>query len=443
MDAQSNQTTPILEIAWMRFAQLSAIAGKRTKSHLRMRRWIAALGVLATFFAILSEQFGQSISPILAWTLKLLLVISPILASIFAAYVSKFFATGDWLVARAGAEEILKEIYAYRTILQKAPTRRAWLENRLGEIQRSVYRGMNGELVIESYDGILPPPPRFDPKNGNSDPGFNDLSGEEYFRYRLEDQLAWHVHMVNNKQRERTRLQIFILISGGLGAILAAMGGPLTLWVALAAAFTAAFSGWQELRDLDAVVRNYSKVIMELNILFDHWRNLEGEEQNQSEFFKIVRSTEDVLWSQNVEYIKAMQKALHDSDLEAEAGLVNRVIKAQLDSDQQLKTSIENEIVDNTQTGMAGSDDTLAETYKSALGTLAEDASSDLVQAEFANMRDAMQNTAANIGARLGLSSALKTIQKEFSGVEIGGNTPMSVLNPLISRYPKTSEPKG
>ena len=76
---------------------------------------------------------------------------------------------------------------------------------------------------------------------------------------------------------------------------------------------------------------------MELNILFDHWKNLEGEERNQTEFYKMVHSTEDILWGQNVEYIKAMQEALRESDLEEEASLVNRVIKEQRDSDLPLQ----------------------------------------------------------------------------------------------------------
>ena len=35
------QPTPILEIAWTRFAQLDAISSRRTKKHLSMRRLIA------------------------------------------------------------------------------------------------------------------------------------------------------------------------------------------------------------------------------------------------------------------------------------------------------------------------------------------------------------------------------------------------------------------
>ena len=54
METQPQQVTPILEVAWIRFAQLDAASLKRSKSHLRMRRWIAALGILATLFAILT-----------------------------------------------------------------------------------------------------------------------------------------------------------------------------------------------------------------------------------------------------------------------------------------------------------------------------------------------------------------------------------------------------
>ncbi len=443
METQPQQVTPILEVAWRRFAQLDAASLKRSKSHLRMRRWIAALGVLATLFAILTEIYPATFPAVGGLVLKFLLIISPLLASGLAAFVSKFFSTGDWLVTRAGAEEILKEIYAYRTILQETPTRRAWLEKRLEEIQRSVYTGMNGELILEPYKGVLPPSSRFNPSYPNTDPGFHDLTGDEYFSYRLENELGWHSREISKKQKERTRLQLLILIAGGMGALLAAWGAPTALWVALSAAFTSAFIGWQELRSLDSVVRNYSKVVMELNILFDHWKNLEGEEKNQTEFYKTVRSTEDILWSQNVEYIKAMQEALRESDLEEEASLINRVIKEQRDSDRRFKNAITDAVVDHTQVSMVESEETLTETFTSALGTLAIEASSELVQAELDAMRDAVHDVVENITERLGMSSALKAIDEEFEGVEISGNTPVSVLNDLMSRYPKTTEAKG
>lgn len=446
METQPQQATPILEIAWRRFAQLDAVSLKRSKAHLRLRRWVAAMGILTTLFAILSQLFAESlksVSPLLAWVLLFFFIATPIAASILAAYVSQFYANGDWLITRAGAEEILKEIYAYRTILQKTPTRRAWLEKRLEEIQRSVFRGMNGELLLEPFVGVLPPTSRFNPSYPNSDPGFNDLTGDEYFKYRLENELGWHTRQINRRQTERTRLKLYIWLAGGLGALFAALGQPLTVWVALAAAFSAAFIGWQELRSLDSVVRNYSKVVLELNITSDHWKNLESEDRTQTEFFKTVRSTEEILWSQNVEYIKAMQEALRESDLEEEASLINRVIKEQRDSDQRFKQEITDAIGDFAQESMQETDQTLTETFKSTLGTLAEEASSELVQAELASMQASIRDAAKNVAEHIGLSSSLQAIQEEFGGVEIGSNTPVSVLNNLMSRLPKTTDAKG
>jgi hypothetical protein len=445
METQPEQATPILEIAWAHFAQLDAASTKRTKSHLRMRRWIAALGILATLFAVITEYLAGQLMAIPDLVLKILLITTPIMASVLAAFVSKNFSGGDWLITRAGAEEILKEIYAYRTILQKTSTRRAWLEKRLEEIQRSVFRGMNGELLLEPFKGTLPPAPRFSPTYTNSDPGFKDLTGDEYFSYRLEDQLKWHTKEVNKRQKERVRLQWFILLSGGMGALLAAFGSPISLLVALTASITSALLGWQELRSLDTVVRNYSKVIMELTILADHWKNLESEEQNQTEFYRIVRSTEDILWSQNVEYIKAMQEALRESDLEEKASLITRVIDEQRKMDERSQKSMQDAIVDYTKESMEKTEETLEENFKEVLGSLAEEASSEIVQAELAAMKDAMQEAAQNIAERIGLSleSSLKAIQAEFDGVEIGADTPMSVLNDLMSRYPKTADTKG
>jgi hypothetical protein len=66
------------------------------------------------------------------------------------------------------------------------------------------------------------------------------------------------------------------------------------------------------------------------------------------------------------------------------------------------------------------------------------------VQAELASMGNAIQHAAQNIAERVGgLSSTIQAIQEEFEGVEIGSNTPMSVLNDLLSRYPKTEDAKG
>jgi len=435
----TQQTAPILASAWARYAQFNETSLKRSKAYLQMRRWIIVMGILATMFAILVTTIPPETSAIANLVLKWLLVISPIIGSVLASVASKKFSNGDWLISRAGAEEILKEIYMYRTILRTRPERKMWLENRMVEIQRQVYRGMGGEFILKPYEGQLPP--YYYPDDPNSDSGFADISGDEYYRYRLESQLAWHIDKINVRETERTRLLWFVYISAGASAFLAAVG--VSLWVAFTAALTAGFLAWQELRNLDEVVRNYSKVIMELTIVYDHWSNLQPAERTTVEFNKMVKATEDVLWGQNVEYIKSMQEALKDDSLEREASLVNRVIKESVSSAQRIKKDMEDTLVGAATESMKAAEKQVSETFKATVGSLLEDASSELVQAELAAMNEMAQKAAQSITEYFGTSSVLKAIQDEFAGVEIGSATPISTLNDLLSRYPKTADVKG
>lgn len=448
METVTPKAAPILEIAWTRHAHLDLAAGRRTKGFYNIRRWIIVFGVLATLFAILTQVFFpklddlQGLMLILGITVKFLLIATPVLASIFASFATKFYSNGAWLIYRAGSEEVKKEIYFYRTILQKDPTRRAYLEKRLGEIQRQLFRSLSGEFAFEEFNGTIPS--NFNPQDPSSDSGFNDLTGEEYFKYRLENQLGWHNRKVNQRKVERRRMTIYILIAGGLGAIFAALGGGWSLWVALTASITAALIGWQELRSVDSTIKNYSKVVMELTILYDHWQNLEGEERTPAEFYIMVRGCEDVLWAQNMEYIKSMQEALKEADLEQEAGLINRVIKESVDSAERTKQATADAIVEQTTVTLEETEKKIDETVKATLGSLAEEASSELVQAELDAMSKAAAEMAQNVVNKVfSMTSQLADIAKEFAHVDIGRDTTKEQLNAILTRYPKTNDVKG
>ena len=449
---ENEEKTPILNIAWARFAHFDQAAKDRSRENERLRKWIAALGVFATLFAILTQLYPQDpttipligpyIGGILGLVLKVLLIITPIAASVLAAFTNKFFGGGDWLVMRAGAENILKEIFVYRTILKGKPDkeRRDWLERRLVDIQRQVYSGLGGEMVLKPYNGPLPP---YDnPDDPADDSGFNDLDGNQYFQYRVVPQLAWHMKKVRQRQEERVRLQVYILLAGGAGAFLAAWGAPVSLWVALTASLTAALIGWQELRSLDAVVKNYSKVILELMHIYDHWNNLKPEERTDAEFFDMVGDTEELLWSQNAEYIKVMQEAL--SKNKPDQSMIDDVLKASKEEAKRLQDSMRDTIVSGTRAALTESTDQLAETFKETFGSLSEEASSPLVQAEFQAMEKAAAEAAET--ARQGMSrlnNSLKEIASEFSGINFSGDTPVGTLNSLLVRYPPTEEIKG
>jgi len=447
METETPKTAPILNIAWTRVANLDAISKRRSRGHYLIRRWIAILGVLATLFAVLVETFFKDPS-VPGLVIKVLFVITPAVASGLAAYASKNYSNGDWLITRAGAEEIQKEIYYYRTILQKKASRRGYLEKRLEEIQRQIYRGMNGEFSFDSYNG--PIPPNYYPDDPTSDPGYADLTGEEYFNYRLANQLSWHNKEINEYRVERTRLTALILIAGAFGSVLAALTAfgeglnSFSIWVALTAAITAALIGWQELRNIDVIVRNYSKVVLELTILYDHWMNLEPEERTSAEFYNMVRGCEDVLWAQNTEYIKSMQEVLRDHSLEREASLVNQVIKESVESAERVKQAMRDELLAQAEIGLQKGEQQIEETFRAVLGSLAEEASSETVQKELEAMGKAITETAENVMERASaFRSSLTQIAEEFAHVDIGRDTTSEELNTILARYPKTNDVKG
>jgi len=441
MDNLTENKIPILKIAWSRYAQLDEASIKLSRPHYGLRRWIAVLGVLAAIFAVLTATYPENFPNIGLEILKILLIISPISASLLAAFFNKFHSSGPWLTMRAGAEEIKKEIYIFRTVLKDEPKRRAWLEKRLADIQRQVYRGLGGEMALDRYAGSLPP--YYNPSNPESDPGFSDLSGDEYFSYRLQDQLSWHIGKINRIQKERTRLQWYILLAGGAGSFLAAMGGALSLWVAVTASIAAAYIGWAELRNLDPTLKNYSKVIIELMILYDHWQNFEVEERTQVETFKMVRATERVLWNQNMEYIRSMRDALSDAELDEE-DLVDEVLKKSVESDALFKKKLRDSLVSHTDKTLREAEDTLVEAFDAALGSIAEEASSDLVQQELAAMAEAASEVVENVISRASkLRSAMDEIAADYKDVEFNAETPASELHVMIQRFPKTDKVKG
>jgi len=440
METETPKPSPILEIAWMRYAQLDASSLRRTNAHKRLRFTIAALGVLATLLSIVVANYVEDERTFPGFVFKALFITIPIVASLLAALGSRTFANSDWLITRAAAEEYLKEIYFFRTILRGNKDRRAYLEKRINEIQRHLFRGLGGEFAFRPFRGSIPP--YYNPEWGN-DPGFNDLNGDEYFKYRLEHQLRWHIKEVNEFKRERGFLTFLVLAVGGLGSFFAAWQGT-AVWVALTASIAAAIVSWQQLRNVDAVIKNYSKVILELTTLYDHWNNLEPEERTEVEFFKMVRGCEEVLWAQNTEYIRIIQEALKESDLDKEASLVNRMIKESVDTAERTKEVMREGLVQATSQILEEAGQKIEETFSTVMSSLAEEASSELVQQELEAMSNAVTDATENIVVRASnFTSSLAQIAEEFAHLEVGKDTPKEELNRILARYPKTEEVKG
>jgi hypothetical protein len=342
-DNANVQHSDILRSAWKRYAELNANGMALTKKHKSNRQWAAILGVVATVLAVFIDQYGEDFADIVQTILKVTLIAVPIIISGLAAYRNRFFGGGEWLTLRAAAEEILKEIYVYRTILQGQPARDKWLSHRLTTILRRVYKSMGGQLVLEPYEGQLPP--YYNPADQNSDPGFNDLTGDEYLRYRLIDQRDWHRNKITSIQLERKRIQWIILGMGGIGALFAGLGGVWVAWVAVTAAIASAYTGWEQLRALDETIAIYSRVILELTILRDQWESTPSQARGFPHLVTMVRTAEGVMWAQSQKYVATMQDALAAAEGD-DAKLVEDMINK---GNETLETIQEKMIIESTE----------------------------------------------------------------------------------------------
>jgi hypothetical protein len=443
-DKETNKRPPILELAWQLHAEMDLAADKLTLGFFKIRKWIAWLGILATLFAILTQQLAPDPVPtsLEAWVIKLFFIAIPIIASIIAAFATKFYSNGAWLIYRAGAEEIKKEIYTYRTILPRDNQRRDYLTKKLDDIQRKVFRNLGGEYAIEEYNGPLPS--SFDKKHPLSDPGFHDLTGDEYVKYRVKHQLDWHNGRIQRRRRERRLMTIAILVAGGVGALLAALGGFLAIWVAITASITAALLGWQELKKVDETIKNYSKVVLELNIIHDHWQGLEVEERTQQEFEKMVLGCERVLWTQNREFIRSMQEAIRSMDLEKDAAIINDTLKKSVESAERAKEQMQEEIGETFEKTLIKTEQKVRKSAKALMGTLTEEAASEVVQQELEAMGKALTERFENVRERASsLVSSITQVKEELKDVEVSKDITAEELNAILARYPKTNDVKG
>ncbi len=332
-----NSRNSLLETAWRRYAILDENSSNIQNQYMRMRFNMAALGILAVLFAILVDNYSDVVSPIVAIIFRVLLILTPIVVSILAAFSNKFQQGQKYLSYRAAAEGILKEIYTYRVANKNKSNRDKILSDRLAAIQRDLFRGAGGELVLTEYTGDIPP--YYNPEDETSDPGLNDLTGEEYLTYRLEHQLVWHNKRNLEMQRDRKRIQWAILIFGGVGAFLAAWGGNLAVWVAFTAAIASALVGWEELRGLDMRVGNYSQVILELNIIRDWWLTLRSSGPSDEDIANLALQTEKVLFDQNLEWVGAMRKALADAEGD-EAKMIEDFIQEGREGTERIKQKL-------------------------------------------------------------------------------------------------------
>jgi len=279
---------------------------------------------------------------------RVIIIALPIITSVLLGASTRFDEGGKWVLLRSSAEAIKREIFRYRVqpvsrrdqppsqmasgpssavpgpdqpaeptasgqpsapATSNQPARQmsaeAQLAQKLEFISRQVMQTRVNVSALRPYKGSTPP------KYGAAemDDGFSFLTPERYIKMRLGDQLGFYQGRTVGLEKQLKRWQWAILIVGGVGTLLAAVG--LELWVALTTALVVAFTAYLQYRQVEGTLTQYNQAATNLANVQTWWMALSGEEQAKQENVELlVDHTEKTLESELTGWVQQMQDVL-------------------------------------------------------------------------------------------------------------------------------------
>ena len=126
-----------------------------------------------------------------------------------------------------------------------------------------------------------------------------------------------------------------------------------------------------------------------------------------------------------------------ESVLEKEASLINQVIKESQESAERTNQAMRDEMDDCTKAILQKTETQIQESFKATLGSLPEEASSEVVQKEPEAMGKAATERFSS------LSAQLAHLAREYANVDLGRHTTKEELSVIMARFPKSSAVKG
>jgi hypothetical protein len=314
---------PTLKMAWERFGLYDMNAMRQQTSFNRIVVWILCLGIVATLLALSQTQLetlGLLKPP--SWdysVLRYAIIAVPIVLSILMAVANRFRAGNKWILLRANAESIKREIYRYRTQAEiygdqqkGGSSPETQLVHKVEAISRRLMRTDVNLSALRPYEGPIPPKMY---GAAEEDDGFSQLSPERYITVRLGDQLNYYRLKTTKLERQLKRLQWLIYIFGGIGTLLAAVGWE--LWVALTTSLAGAFTTFLEYQQVENSLMKYNQAATDLANLQAWWTALSTEEKADGKSIdKLVSYTEKILEGELTGWVQRMEDAL--AELRAE-----------------------------------------------------------------------------------------------------------------------------
>lgn len=259
-----------------------------------------------------TQPFWRAIMVILRYAI----IIIPILTAMFLAISNRFKWGQKWILLRAGAEAVKRECFRYWTgagTYGPSQTKEISRQERLAqEVKNITDRLKQTEITQTSLAPspqpvILPLPPAGLKKAWD---GFSLLPPEAYLKLRLEDQLNWYIKKTGVLEKQLRCRHITIYFLGGLGTLLAAIGGGIELWVAATTSLAAAVTSYLGVTQVEHNLVKYNQTAIDLENTRAWWTALSptGKEDPKN-IDRLVDDTEIILQGELTGWVKQMEEA--------------------------------------------------------------------------------------------------------------------------------------
>jgi len=308
----------LLRLAWQRFAALDRAAGQQQKDFTAVQGWILVLGVVAVFLSVLHAVASAKAWDGLVSGLRYALIVVPICVTTLIVAANRYSPGKRWVLLRAAAEALKREIYRYRVRPRQAVVdgaREKALQLAMEDITRRLALTEVNSMGMPPYTGPLPPPGAVAP----GDDGLRLLGADRYVQLRLGDQLSFYANRTARLARQSGGWQLGAIVVGALGTLLAALGDDWVAWVALTSAAAGALLAYVGYKQFDTTLTGYNQTATDLQNLQAWWTALLPDEQALPENVdKLVTTTEKVLateqdgWAQNMTNALAALRSQQD-----------------------------------------------------------------------------------------------------------------------------------
>jgi hypothetical protein len=319
-----------LHNAWRQHAQVARTARRQQTAYRRGQKLILGLGVLLTVLVashVVVQRFSSAAFVGLPVTQALMLdllhysiVLLPILITVLVAAASRFRPGNNWVLLRGTAEAIKREIYRYRARAGKyshAETRRMPREVKLAQaVGSAVGTLMRTDVNMTSFEPVATDG-RTPVSVADGDDGFSRLTPAAYVRVRIDHQIGFYRGRARERGRDARRLRWAMLLFGGLGTFLAALG--LEIWVAVTTAAAGALATYLEAQQLETTVTLYNQAAADLEAIKSWWLALPPNEQSKSRTIdRLVERAERIMRAEQAGWVQEMQDAMTELQLEGE-----------------------------------------------------------------------------------------------------------------------------